>query len=233
MQFKILINYLLGFVDIVIEGYYIERFINICVSQKIFLWNLKKDKSTILYARIGIKDFKRLKSVCRKTGCKMKINTKKGLPFLVNQYKKRKVFFILLLFILVSIFSLSNFIWNVEVVGNSKIDAKEIIEVAENQGLKIGVLKNKINTKEIINQLRLERDDIAWVGIEIKGTNAIINLVEAEPKPEIINEEEYCNIIATKPGMVLKVNAQNGIPLVKEGDIVKQGDTLIRRMDRR
>ena len=66
MQWKILINYVLGFVDIVVEGYYIERFINICASKSIFLWNLKREKSTILHARVGKRDFKRLKSFCKK-----------------------------------------------------------------------------------------------------------------------------------------------------------------------
>ena len=47
--------------------------------------------------------------------------------------------------------------------------------------------------------MRLERNDLAWVGIEIKGTNAIVKIVEAAQKPDIINEEDYCNIVATKP----------------------------------
>ena len=79
MQFKILVNYLSGFVDIVVEGYYIERFINVCNNKKIFLWNLKREKDTILYARVSIKDFKKLKNVCKKSQCKMKINRKKGV----------------------------------------------------------------------------------------------------------------------------------------------------------
>lgn len=67
MQPKILSNYIKGCVDIVIEGFYIERFINICTNQNIFLWNLKRDKSTILYARVSIQDFKKLKPICNKT----------------------------------------------------------------------------------------------------------------------------------------------------------------------
>ena len=30
----------------------------------------------------------------------------------------------------------------------------------------------------IINKIRLERNDIAWIGIEIKGTNAKIKIVD-------------------------------------------------------
>ena len=227
MQFKILINYLLGFVDIVVEGYYIERFINLCNNKKIFLWNLKKDKNTILYARVSKSDFKKLRSVSKKTQCKMKIQRKKGLPFVLHQYKKRKVFAGLLIFIFTLIIGLSNFVWNIEVQGNDVINAQEILDVAKEKGLYIGNWKNNIETKDIINELRLERDDIAWVGIEIKGTNAIIKIVEADMKPEIIDEEEYCNVVANKEGIILKVNARNGTPLVKEGDVVKQGDIVI------
>lgn len=58
--------------------------------------------------------------------------------------------------------------------------------------------KFDLNTKETINKIRLERNDLAWIGIEIQGTNAIVKVVEADMKPEIIQEDEYCNIVATK-----------------------------------
>ena len=216
-----------GYVDIVVEGYYIERFINICNSRQIFLWNIRKDNSITLYASIEAKRFKDLKDICKRTKCKIKIKNKKGFPFTVKKYKKRKVFLILLLIIILAIIALSRFIWNIEVEGNVDISKEEIMQLAEEYGLTIGASKGKIDTKEIINNIRLERDDIAWVGIDIKGTNAIIKIVEADEKPEIINEDEYCNIVADKDAIITKVSAQNGTPLVKEGDVVTKGDIII------
>ena len=75
--------------------------------------------------------------------------------------------------------------------------------------------------------MRLDRKDIAWIGIDLKGTNAIVKVIEADEKPEIINEDEYCNIVSDKEAMIIKVNAQNGTPQVKEGEIVKKGTVLI------
>lgn len=227
MQLKILRSYLSGYVNIVVEGYYIERFINLCTSKNIFLWKLNREKATILYARVSRKDFKQLRSICKKTGCKMKIKQKKGLSFVLQQYRKRKIFAGLLLIIVFVIIVLSNFVWNIEVTGNQTIGTEEILQVAKENGLNIGKWKHSIHTKEIINQLRLERDDIAWVGIEQKGTNIIIKIVEADKKPDIIDEEDYCNIVANKSGMILKISAANGTSLVKEGDVVKQGDILV------
>ena len=51
--------------------------------------------------------------------------------------------------------------------------------------------------------------------------------MEAEAKPEIINEEDYCNIIATKDAQIVKISAQNGIPVVKQDDVVTKADILI------
>ena len=227
MKSNKLLEYVTGYVDIVIEGYYIEQFINICNTRQINLWNIKKENSIKVFASIYIKDFKKLKQICKKTKCKIKIQSKKGLPFVVKKYKKRKFFFIFLLLIILTIILLSNFIWNIEIEGDIDIPKEEILELAKSEGLDIGKHKGTVDTKAIINKIRLERDDISWVGIEIDGTNAIIKLVKADEKPEIINDDEYCNIVADKNAMILKVSAQNGTPLVKEGDIVTNGDVIV------
>jgi len=213
--FKILINYILGYVNIEVEGFYIERFMNICISKRIFLWNINRKKSSIMSVSIGIQDFKAIREIAKKSQCKIKINEKKGLPFIFNRYKKRKIFLIMLLIIIAIVYILSNFIWNIEISGLSKISEEEIYKALENSGLKIGVKKNGLDTKEIVNNIRLEREDIAWIGIEVQGTNAKVNVVEATEKPEIIDEQDYCNIVADKKGVITKINALNGTPMAK------------------
>lgn len=227
MQFKILLNYLLGYVRVEIEGYFIERLINLCSNKSILLWNSKRKKATLLVTNVSIKDYRNIVKIAKQTKCRIKIKAKKGLPFIFNKYRKRKIFFVFLFLVSIAILSLSNFIWNIEIVGNNNISKEEIINTLQEEGLKTGTLKAKINTKEIINKIRLERNDLAWIGIEINGTNAVVKIVEADKKPEIIQEDEYCNIVATKPGIIVKTNAINGTSLVKEGDVVKEGSVLI------
>ncbi len=163
MFFKILIYYIFGYVNISVEGYFIERFINICISKNILLWNLKRKKSSFLYANIGMQEFKKIKEIAKTTKCRVKIEKKKGLPFILHKYKKRKLFFASLITIIILIFGISNFIWNIEVTGNDTISSEEILKQINESGLHIGMLKQKIDTKEIVNTIRLQRDDIAWV----------------------------------------------------------------------
>ena len=227
MLIKIILSYIRGYLKISVEGYYIERFINICKNNKITIWNLKRNKDIKLVLNVRVNEFKEICKIARKTRCKVKIKNKKGLPFFLHRYKKRKVFVILLLIVVCSIALSSNFIWNVDIVEDDEQKLENIKADIEEAGLKVGELKSKINTKEIINKIRLKRKDVAWVGIELKGTNAIIKIVKAEEKPEIIDENEYCSVLADKAGIITKINAQSGTANVKVGDTVNQGDILI------
>lgn len=227
MFLKIWLSYIIGYVNIKVESYFLERFINICISKKIFLWNIKRKKSTILYANISIKDYKRLKEITRKTKSRVKIESKKGLPFVLHKYRKRKIFLGLFVIVLIGLIATSNFIWNIEIKGNEEITREEIIGVLNQNGLKIGSNKNKIDTALLINKIRLQRDDIAWIGISMKGTNAIVEIKETDKAPEIINENEYCSIISNKNACITKINVQNGTAAVSVGDIIKEGDTLV------
>lgn len=227
MLLKILFNYIIGYIRISIEGYYIERFINICRNDKIAIWNLKRDKNVKLELNIGIKDLRKIKKIARQTKCKVKILRKKGLPFIFNRYKKRKIFFVFLLLIVILLSISSNFIWNIQIIEEDNKKLENIQNDISDCGLTIGKLKAQINTKEIINKVRLKRDDIAWMGIELKGTNAIIKIVKSTSKPEIIDETDYCNIVSDKQGVITKINAQNGTIAVKVGDTVNIGTPLI------
>ena len=195
MHFRVLLAYFLGYLEIKVEGYFIEKFINNCLKSNILLWNIKRKKSTIMACNIGIADFKRIRHILKKTKCRIKIERKRGLPFTFNKYKKRKIFALIILIIVLLIMILSNFVWNIEIEGTEKIDNKELMNTLKEEGLSIGKFKPSLDTKNIINKIRLDRDDIAWIGIEIAGTNAVVKVVEAEEKPEIIDENEYCNSV--------------------------------------
>ena len=222
-----ILNYFTGYVKIKVEGLFLERFINICVSKKILLMDIKREKSTIMYANVGIADYKKLKQVARKTKSKIKIQRKKGLPFTIKKYRKRKIFGILFVVILALLIVSSNYIWNIEISGNVKITNQEILQSLEGSGLKVGLSKNDIDINAVISKIRLDREDIAWIGITVKGTNAIVKIKEVAKAPEVIDENKFCNIVANKTGMITKINVQNGTANVKVGDIVEEGDILV------
>ena len=69
----------------------------------------------------------------------------------------KKILYSLLIFIS------SRYIWNIEVSVEDNLIVENIENDLEKLGLKQGVLKKTIDSNRIINDLRLNRDDIAWV----------------------------------------------------------------------
>ena len=137
------------------------------MNKKIFLWNLRRQKGTIVKIRIGLSDFKQIRQIAKQTKSRIKIKDKKGLPFLINRYRKRKFFAITFLVIAILIFILTRYLWNIEIKGLKNISEKEILEDLKENGLDIGRKISEIDSEEIINQIRVQRNDIAWMGIDL------------------------------------------------------------------
>lgn len=209
------------------EGYFAERFINMCTQKNIFLWNTRKMGSAVFKCNILIHDFKKIKPIAKKTKCRVTIKSKKGLPFLFERYKKRKMLAALLIFFIVFLIAISNFVWYIDIECDGQIDTNEIMKILNKNGLEIGKLKKDVDTNKVIRNLRYEREDLAWAGVTFNGTNAKVKLVKAEEKPEIIKPEEYCNIVSDRDGIITKINVQNGLPAVKVGDFIKKGTVLV------
>ena len=145
MLIKILLKYILGYVRVTVEGYYIERFINICTTNKILIWNLKRENGVKLHLNIGIQDFYRAVKVAKKLKCKIKIEKKRGIPFLLNRYRKRKSFFISLIIIMIALYISSNYIWNIEIQVEENLQLENIETDIKEAGLETGIRKSKIN----------------------------------------------------------------------------------------
>lgn len=216
-----------GYVYVSVEGFYIEKVINICKKNNIELINLDRKSNTIIYVGIRVKDFRDLSKIAKENKCRMKIVKKSGMPFVVKRYRKRKYFFIALLVLWLLIIVLSKFIWNIEIIGEGDVYSEHILNIVKEEGIEIGKLKKHVNLDKVINRIRLENDDISWVGIKMCGTNVKIEIIKTDVKPEVVKENEFCNIVAKKDAVIENINAQNGIPKVMQGDVVKKGDVLI------
>ena len=140
---------------------------------------MKRKHSTIIRVNIGIRDFKRIKKIAKKTKCRVKIQKKRGIPFILHKYKKRKIFAIFFILLIIAVIALSNFVWNIEVIGNDKISAEEIIKDLADDNFKVGTSKTNLNIKNTIDKIStcfcLSRcfDDGKWL-----ITHDIYNIIE-------------------------------------------------------
>ena len=222
------ISNITGALTVQIQGFFTERFINLCRINNIKIWYIRNIVKGVIRFKINISDFKKLRSISKKTKCKVQIKEKKGIYFTFFKYRKRKLIFICAFLIVIFSIAFSTFIWKIDVIGNENLNKEEIISSLKESGLYIGKSKLRLDKKEVVNELRTKELDLSWVGIEIDGTKAIVKVVEKTR----IDEKNIQNInpgdiIATKSGVITKIVAENGTTKYKNMDYVEKGNILI------
>lgn len=220
-------NYIRGYVIILVEGYFLERFINICTYRQLFLWDIKRRSDFEMTLKISIKGFKTLRPISRKAQCRVRIIKKKGLPFILNKYKRRKAFIIGAVIFIVLINLLASFIWDIEISGNDEIRTVEIMQKLAALGIKPGTLKYRIDVERVAKELVLEIKELGWASFEIRGTRAKLLVEERMQPPSLIPKNTPCNIIAKRDGLIHSIVVKNGQEVIKEGDTVIKGQLLV------
>ena len=226
VMFLALWYYLQGYVMITVSGFSVERFVNMATFRGIYLWNIQPKGSTV-QMNVSIKGYSLLKECAEKTGCQYDIVCHYGLPALFKKYKKRKILAFGILFFVAALYTLSSFVWTVEVEGNERIVKEDLLASCEKMGMSPGKLKWNINTDNITEGLLETFSDISWVSVSIKGTNALIKIVETIPQPEMIDKITPSDLIAKKDSVIQSVTAEAGTPIVQSGDVVKKGALII------
>lgn len=220
-------NYFRGYVLIRIEGLSLEKFINYAIGRSIFMWDLNRIDYTTMEAKVSIEGYKELRHIVKKAGCRVKIKVKIGYPFFMHKIKKRKIFMGSFVFAILSMILMTSFIWSIDIKGCESIDKVLIQEYIEKKGVKIGGWKHHIDTEKIEDNMLIDMNKLAWVGMEFKGTKLVVDIVEKVAPPARVEKNAPCNIIALKNGIIDKVIARDGDSLIEKGDIVKKGDILI------
>lgn len=217
-----------GIITVQIEGFFTERFINLCRINNIKIWDIRNIVKGVIRFKMQISDFKKLRSIAKKTKCKVSIKEKKGLYFTLFKYRKRKLVFVLFFLIIIFSIAFSTFIWDIDVVGNETLSNEQIISVLKESGLYIGRNKIGLDKKEIVNEFRAKELELSWVGIEIDGTRAIVKIVEKTRMDEKnVQQTNIGDIVATKSGVITKIVAENGTSKYKALDYVDKGNVII------
>ncbi len=220
-------NYIKGYVIIFVEGYFLEKFVNICTRRQIFLWDVKKRNNSAMSMKVSIKGFRMLRPIAKKTGCRVRIMWKSGFPFVLYRYKRRKTFIAGAILFVFLFYFMSSFVWSIEVDGNEKLATETIIDRVCELGVKPGVLKYRINPHDVASNLMLDINELSWVSVVIKGTKVKIEVSEGVEKPKLVKKDSPCDIVAARDGVVKSIFVKSGLEAVEVGETVKKGQVLI------
>ena len=224
-----IIRYIRGYLKIRVTGYYVERFLNACSHREIYIWGLRPVGEGY-EMNITIKGFRQLKPVLKKTGTRIVILKRIGLPFFLHKYRNRKMLFSGAVFFFFLIFFLSHFVWGIDISGNSTYTDEVLLKFLKSQDVKGGMRKSEVNCSRIAKDIRKEYGDIIWVSASIKGTKLYIQVKEQEdsiPVKEEKKEEKATDIVADTDCVITDITVRKGVVQVKRGQQVKKGEVLI------
>lgn len=179
---------------------------------------------------VGIKQFKKLIPIIRKTKVKFKIRHKTGAPFFFYKYKKRKMFFAGIVLCVGMICFFSMFVWDIDIEGNSTLTDEVIYKYLETHNIRYGSYKYGIDSEELEKNLRNEYNEIIWASVEKKGTRLVIYIQESLLPDENKSDEDKAlqsSIYASKDGKIVKMITRSGTPLVSVGTYVTAGSILV------
>lgn len=230
MQLQQWPDYWKGYVIIIVEGKAPEKFINLSVVQGIRLWDIVPLGKERFMAKVAVSQVKPLRAVARITRTRFRIKQKVGVPFALRRLQRHKAFITGGLLFIALLYWLSSMIWFIDYSSPEELqdlDPQEVLDVAYELGLKPGVFKHSLDLKEIEKTLEVRIPRLAWAGIEIRGTRAVIRIVEKRLPRDDLLEHQPGHLVASKEGVISELLVIDGRPVVQVGDTVTGGQILI------
>ncbi len=212
-----------GYVVIRLDDIHSEKTLNILRRRNIAVWDVSKKDKGIKF-KISYDDYIKHLNIINEI---MKPIRKKGFMIKLNKLKFRKGFSIGLLILIISLYLLTSMIWDVEVVGTNQSNTNKILDILQESQIKTPLPISQIETKKIETLIYNNFEDYKFVEVFIEGSKLIIFVKEKEPEAANIKSNDPSSIISTKNAIINKIIAKSGQPVVKEGDVVYKGQTLI------
>ena len=236
-----------------IEGRGIERFFNIAAQRGIMIEKIetkeipaaehdrydnrvekneleneeRKQGKTVCF-QTSPKDFKRLKSIARKTNVLLRITEKHGFPFLLILGRRRSLWVggLAAFFLLICLSSF--YVWDISFEGNHRFTDETLLHFMATVPVQCGMRKSRISCTELEKRIRNAFPEISWVSAELTGTRLTIHLRENNRILQArLEPESPCELTAGTDGTVTRIIVRNGKARVKVGDTVKAGDVLV------
>lgn len=222
-----LVNALRGSVRLEVEGAFPERFLNLCAQRGILFWNVEWMETTRLRLTVTRRGSRQAAALGERTLCIVTPAGRKGMPYFLARFRKRYAFWVGMGLSMAAVCVLSSFVLTIEVKGNTTVPTAQILTELRRQGLGIGTFGPGLDERTVGNKVLLQLPQLSWLSINLYGTRAEVLVREAVEAPELVDAQEYGDVVARASGIVTKVEALTGEAVVKVGDTVLEGETLI------
>lgn len=221
------LNYFRGNIRVEVHCQYPERFVNVCAQNGVEFWDLQRVSRNSVLVTMHIAGYKKLISVSKTGGFTMKPVKKTGVPFFLWHLRKRYALLVGMLVCIIGVWTLSLFIWEIDVTGNETVPSAEILQALEEMGIGIGSFGPTVANEQISNEILQKITELSWITVNVSGSHANVLVRERIQAPEIVDEDIPTMIYAQKSGIIYKMNVYEGVRVCQVGDTVLAGDIIV------
>ncbi len=204
-----------------------EQILNIIWKRNIKVVNVNRENLYTISLIVNSENFSEIKKICDETNSNLSVVKVSKILGLVLNFKAYLTLAFGVGVSLGIILFLSMFIWKIDIVGDKHISPYEVRQVIKELGVHKGMLKHKIDTDFLEEQLIDKNKNVLWSKVRVQGSTLQIEVVESFSPPVIEIDESLGKIVAGKDGEIVRIYTQSGTAVVEKGNIVKKGDVLI------
>lgn len=220
-------NRMCGRVTVTVSGAFPEGLLNECAAAGVEIISAVPVDDFTLSLTVPYRRLKLLRRLAERSMCTLSGEQEAGALSTGKRLRRRTVPIMLLLALVLLLFWSRAYIWEIEVTGNETVPTGEILDVLEQCGVGIGSFWPAFTSDNIRSEALVKLPDLAWLTVNVYGSRAQVIVRERIEKPEMIDNDEPVDILAKKDGFIINVQALGGEALVKAGQAVTEGQTLI------
>ena len=225
-MYRSAVNYLQGNVSVRVESPFPERVLNLCAVHDVPFWDLKWLDAVTFTVSTTRRGLRRLRQVVG-AECTVTVCRESGAPHFLRKFRRRYALWCGLAAFVLLLFGGNLFIWEFRVTGNQTVPDETILRALEDYGITVGSPGMHIDQENLRNHVLLELSDLSWLVVNVKGCVGHVQVVERQRPPEIVDDTDTTNVVASRPGLVTKVEALDGKAQVAAGSTVTEGQLLI------
>ncbi len=238
------LKYMKGYLRVRVWGFSPERFMNLCSNKGILLWDIVREGDAYCM-NITLKGFWELRPIVKKTGTRVAILERYGLPFFLPGLLKRRMFVLGLVLAVLFWMVSSLFIWDINLNGNYQITDDMFQTFLQENQVRIGMRRDALDIQELEKQIRRQFPQITWASARLDGVRLLIDIKENDA-PIAIKEQNVddkhamggqgikdsqgaqgTDLVAEYDGRVVSIIVRSGVPKVAIGDTVEKGTVLV------
>ena len=216
-----------GQVRVRVTGASLPRFLNLCAEKGLMLRRMERTAWDEMYATLSVADFRALRQYMGRTGCRVHIVQRRGMPFWAARLRPRTALWGGLVLLVLLCWVLCAHIWSIEAHIDPALDEAEVMQQLEELGVHIGARISSLDTRSIRWTMLGMQPNMTFLSLNFRGNSLTIEAYGMTPPEEKIDQNAIVKVVAAREGVIKSVKALEGQPRVQAGDAVQTGDTLI------